>query len=339
VHWKIPSACMGCLKFLLVRAAFSFVVTVPNGPLNINKKLYKCAYSSVYEVFDENKKPFNIRVFRQAPDHPKPFTAYRLNRFKEEQDGYKQVTHSLCPGLLEGTSTGCLSHNMDIAIAFNVTVANPLDPLFEFNILTPAHDGIPLRYFIDSLPDLFSRYSFVQSILMPQLSNSIRNLHEKNLVHLGIQPDSVLISETQGPLISDHSHVKLIEGDGFEDPFIHEIFQSAVDHNLDTTDVQEYLNSEIQKYPIKSWSDVKSVDFYGLGGTLFFALTKTEPVAEELIGDKPITKYFLSHSKLPAVMKGKKLQVNKTLDTEILKTLSFIDRLLQKNRDKRIPNK
>ena len=234
---------------------------------------------------------------------------------------------------------------------------------FTANTLLPYMAGGRLNDIVGRVPryqSMVVRYPLYVDVA-PQMVEAVRYLHSIHIAHLGIQTSAILCSniECEDAVLADPSVAW--NGQGKASPYANELMQQSVrfsqfstrDHSGEDaaqhdhaappsgemTPVSKifasYLNST-------DWEAATKVDWYGLGGSLFYILGGIRPVAEDRAGPN-------SHDAAEFIYKALKSKqlLNKIPDEEsksalmkirdqVAEGLLLVDGLLQTDRSKRI---
>lgn len=235
---------------------------------------------------------------------------------------------------------------------------------FTANTLLPYMAGGRLNDIVGRVPryqSMVVRYPLYVDVA-PQMVEAVRYLHSIHIAHLGIQTSAILCSniECEDAVLADPSVAW--NGQGKQSPYANELMQQSVrftqfasqephDHEGEndehtkksvpsemspiTKTFASYLNST-------DWDSATKVDWYGLGGSLFYILSGIRPVAEDRAGPN-------SHDAAEFIYKALKSKqlLNKIPDEEsknalmkirdqVAEGLLLVDGLLQTDRSKRI---
>ena len=171
---------------------------------------------------------------------------------------------------------------------------------FTKNILTPAFAGRSLAEVVSVNPlysELSNRFGLYIAALS-ELTESVRLLHNSGLVHLNLAPENVVCKGKwcEHMLIEGHSRVLRTEGTIPE--AAHEVYQSAIAVNeiYQSADPRATAKAIADKSKLQGWEDVKTVDWYSLGGTLYYVLSGDSASIEDLrASPTTVSDYFLNN--------------------------------------------
>ena len=211
------------------------------------------------------------------------------------------------------------------------------------------------------LNDLVTRVPRYQSMVVryplyvdvaPQMVDAVRYLHSIHIAHLGIQASTILCSdvscseaELSDPSSSWNGQV------GSVSPYANELMQQSVrfaqfsESTGNSTNTPSGVSETFAGY-LKTakddWTGTLKVDWYGLGGALFYVLAGIRPVAEDRSGPNShdaaefIYKALQSKQLLSKVpTEAAKAALSKIRD-QVAEGLLLVDGLLQTDRSKRI---
>ena len=233
---------------------------------------------------------------------------------------------------------------------------------FTANTLLPYMAGGRLNDIVGRVPryqSMVVRYPLYVDVA-PQIVEAVRYLHSIHIAHLGIQTSAILCSniECEDAILADPSVAW--NGQGKASPYANELMQQSVrfsqfttrDHSGESEQEHEAHTSAGEMTAISKtfasylnstdWEAATKVDWYGLGGSLFYILSGIRPVAEDRAGPN-------SHDTAEFIYKAlqSKQLLNKIPDEESKKALMkirdqvaegllLVDGLLQTDRSKRI---
>ena len=229
---------------------------------------------------------------------------------------------------------------------------------FGANTLLPYMAGGRLNDLIARVPKYQSmvvRYPLYVDVA-PQLVEAVRYLHSIHIAHLGIQTSTVMCSnvDCEDAVLTDPSNAW--NGQGSTSAYANELMQQSVRFaQFASPDDEEekgkaridsvapifakYLSEDAKK---PDWASTLKVDWYGLGGTLFYVLAGIRPVAEDRSGPNShdaaefIYKALQSKQLLNKVPSEEaKVALSKIRD-QVAEGLLLVDGLLQTDRTKRI---
>jgi hypothetical protein len=222
---------------------------------------------------------------------------------------------------------------------------------FTRNILTPAFSGrslaqeISTNIIYEELPNRFGLYVAA----LAELTESVRMLHNRGLVHLGLSPDNIMCAGRwcERLLIASYSRVHRTEGPVPDEA--HEVYQAAVinDELYSSADPRTTALAIMEKSKLQGWEDVKAVDWYALGGTLYYILAMDSVSVESLRGSPTKVSDFFLTNIVPEPVASVKAGVTKPIETfttpevaEVMKKITegllILDGLLQEKRDTRL---
>lgn len=274
-----------------------------------------------------------------------------------------------------GKSVTCANHHiqlmlgLDVPIVESATAASPIGARkmrivnsqgddtdrhldFAANTLLPYMAGGRLNDLVARVPKYQSmvvRYPLYVDVA-PQMVDAVRYLHSQHVAHLGITASTILCSSVncEDAVLADPSTAWNGEP-GSQSPFNNELMQQSVrfaqftpstDNATAVSEVAKtfaaYMKEELD------WEGTMKVDWYGLGGALFYVLAGIRPVAEDRSGPNShdvaefIYKALQSQrllSKVPT--EDAKLALAKIRD-QVAEGLLLVDGLLQTDRTKRI---
>ena len=364
-----------------------FKTPKPVGPVQLAGQLYSSSSGLVFKVIDANNATFALKTFAIDRADQAQSSAFRFVDFVTERETLSNLTSRMCHSVSE-VELDCEQRYVQVLVGQDVQVYNgttlltnrdahmkvgdsPLTLSVDFthNMVFPyVKDQAPLPLYIAYNENLYStlagKFGVFASIL-PQLTTALRYLHSQHVAHLGIRADAVLCSGVfcEKAVLGEFGRSWNGEGDR---PFAaYEVFQEAVQRDtvLNATEgVQELIKMgemAAQNGSTSSeWDDTMAVDWFGLGGTLFFAVATQRPVAEEIQGnpgEAKIASFFYKNFKTddlfndsPSVpVAGHAMEVqappasapNPVLDKikeKVVDGLLLIDGLLQKERIHRI---
>jgi hypothetical protein len=233
---------------------------------------------------------------------------------------------------------------------------------FGANSLLPYMAGGRLSDLVTRVPKYQSmvvRYPLYVDVA-PQMVEAVRHLHSLHVAHLGIQTSTILCSNVacEDAILSDPSAAW--DGDASNpSPYASELMQQSVrfsqfapkgeedeehdDHPKPPTEGMTNVTHIFADYlTTPSWEGTMKVDWYGLGGALFYVLAGIRPVAEDRTGANShdaaefIYRALQSKqllSKIPSEDAKKALM---KIRDQVAEGLLLVDGLLQADRSKRI---
>ena len=227
---------------------------------------------------------------------------------------------------------------------------------FGANTLLPYMAGGRLNDLVTRVPKYQSmvvRYPLYVDVA-PQMVDAVRYLHSLHLAHLGITASTILCSSVncEDAVLADPSTAWNGEA-GSQSPFNNELMQQSVrfaqftptepktgDESPKPSEVAKtfstYLKEEL------SWEGTMKVDWYGLGGALFYVLAGIRPVAEDRSGPNShdvaefIYKALQSQRLLSKVPTEDARAALAKIRDQVAEGLLLVDGLLQTDRSKRI---
>ena len=349
------------------------------GPFALHEHLYNTRTGSVFRVTDKNENVFSLKAFSYFENVASGHKERRLFDFANERTYLTTITRAVCPSLLSAlssTSTAsvmCANHHVQLMLGLDVVVLNEsgaalgLAPLmiansdgdeserqfsFTTNILLPYMQGGRLNDLIARAPkyqSMVSRYPLYVDVA-PQLIEAVRFLHSSHIVHLSIQASTVLCSNVNCDEAVLAEPTNAWNGEGASSLYANELMQQSVrfsqfapnsdsQHDLVSPVFTKYL--EAARHSV-DWTGTLTVDWYGLGGTLFYILSGIRPVAEDRSGpnshDAAEFIYIALQSKqlLAQVVSPEAKTALSKIRNQVTEGLLLVDGLLQTDRKKRI---
>ena len=266
------------------------------------------------------------------------------------------ITQAQCQGIFTaaaGEEVECIDKHLQIALAINVQVyegenllnktAIPINgesgfKLNDFtnNIIFPAMNATGLNEVVlltkEYMSSAVNRFGLYVT-LAPQLVEAVRFLHANHIAHLAIKPENVLCSDTNCTRAILVELGRAWNGQGIPSPFANEIMQQSVDFPELLGALPENRTALIKnRFEVDGtdWESVKSVDWFALGGTFFFAVVARGPSAEKF-GDGPrVAEFFYTMFPMSDYPDSQRLRES------ITQSLLLIDGLLSADRTKRI---
>ena len=276
-----------------------------------------------------------------------------------------------------GTSVTCANHHIQLLLGLDVPVLDstgdksPIgsrkmrimnsrgeetDRVLDFraNTLIPFMAGGRLSDLISRVPKYQSmvvRYPLYVDVA-PQMVDALRFMHSHHVAHLGVQATTILCSsiDCEDAVLSDPS-TAWNGAKGTFSAFANELMQPSVrfaqfvtpgpgEANITTSPVTEtfakYLKEDM------TWEGTLKVDWYGLGGALFYVLAGIRPVAEDRKGPNShdvaefIYKALQSQRLLGQVPSEDAKKALAKIRDQVAEGLLLVDGLLQTDRTKRI---
>jgi len=290
-----------------------------------------------------------------------------------------ELLDSLADKSLFGKSVDCTNHHIQLLLGLDVpvfdkqgaqvlgTVKLPISSSsgdesnrvldFTANTLLPYMAGGRLNDIVGRVPryqSMVVRYPLYVDVA-PQIVEAVRYLHSIHIAHLGIQTSAIVCSniECEDAILADPSVAW--NGEGKSSPYANELMQQSVrfsqftngesdeKHTPSTNGQMTEISRMFASYLNSTdWEAAIKVDWYGLGGSLFYILSGIRPVAEDRAGPN-------SHDAAEFIYKALKSKqlLNKIPDEESKKALMkirdqvaegllLVDGLLQTDRSKRI---
>lgn len=276
-----------------------------------------------------------------------------------------------------GSSVTCPNHHVQLVLGLDVPVFDKGDstaPIgnrkmrvmdsrgqegdrnmdFRSNTLLPFMAGGRLSDLISRVPKYQSmvvRYPLYVDVA-PQMVDALRFMHSQHIAHLGVQTTAILCSSVNcdDAVLADPS-AAWNGAPNTTSPFANELMQPSVrfaqfvskapeDANVTTSEV----TATFAKYLKNSddWAGTLKVDWYGLGGALFYILAGIRPVAEDRKGPNShdvaefIYKALQSQRLLGKVPSEDAKKALSHIRDQVAEGLLLVDGLLQTDRSKRI---
>lgn len=352
------------------------------GPFILHEHLYNTRTGSVFRVTDVGNNEYALKVFTYGDDVVRSgHKERRLFDYGNERSYMVNTTRDSCPLLLSALSTkdmygkrvDCVkSHHVQLLLGLDVpvfddangeqigmrkvrlmnSVGQESDRQLDFNsnTLIPYMAGGRLSDLIARVPKYQSmvvRYPLYVDVA-PQVVEAVRFLHSNHIAHLGIQASTILCSNVNCDyaVLADPANAWNGEGSSM---YANELMQQSVRFTQfsgeESTEEVSQVVPVFAKYLSESaadWEGAMKVDWYGLGGTLFYILTGMRPVAEDRTGPNShdvaefIYKALQSKQLLSKVpTEEAKASLAKIRD-HVTEGLLLVDGLLQTDRSKRI---
>jgi serine/threonine protein kinase len=222
---------------------------------------------------------------------------------------------------------------------------------FTANTLLPYMAGGRLSDIISRVPryqSMVVRYPLYVDVA-PQMVDAVRYLHSINVAHLGIQTSSILCSDfnCEDAVLSDPTVAW--NGEGPVSTYANELMQQSVRFTEfaspdQADDVHDgYIVKKFSSYLNgTNWDSATKVDWYGLGGSLFYILAGIRPVAEDRTGPNShdaaefIYKALQSKQLLTKISTEESKKALMKIRDQVAEGLLLVDGLLQTDRAKRI---
>lgn len=330
---------------------------------------------------DRNSNVYAVKVFTYSDDQQGGHKERRLFDYANERSTIVSLTQAGCPELLkalgdkskQGKSITCANHHIQLVLGLDVPVIDvtgsdsviklrkmrilnshgeETDRMLDFskNTLVPYMAGGRLGDLVSRVPKYQSmvvRYPLYVDVA-PQMVDAVRFMHAQHLVHLGIQASTILCSSVncEDAVLADPSTAWNGEK-GTVSPFGNELMQQSVRFAQFVTttenqqsDVSKIFTSYLNQ--TNDWEGAMKVDWYGLGGALFYVLAGLRPVAEDRAGANShdaaefIYKALQSKQLLKRVPSQEGQEALSRIRDQVAEGLLLVDGLLQADRSKRI---
>jgi serine/threonine protein kinase len=350
-----------------------------SGPVVLHEHLYNTRTGAVFRVLDKNNNQYALKVFAYSDDLPIGHKERRLYDYATERSTLVAVTKSACPKLLDALSdksqfghpVECEDHHLQYVIGLDVPVLdagkivstrkvrlmsskgeeNERQLDFSANSLLPYMAGGRLNDLVARLPKYQSmvvRYPLYVDVA-PQMVDAVRYLHSLHIAHLGIQASTILCSNLNCDyaVLSDPSAAWNGQP-GSSSPYANELMQQSVrfaqfasPEDTKSSPVTETF-AKYLKESSDDWEGVLKVDWYGLGGALFYVLSGIRPVAEDRSGPNShdaaefIYKALQSKQLLSQIQSEQAKEALAKVRDQVAEGLLLVDGLLQTDRSKRI---
>ena len=377
------------LSLGLISSALAVEVTMPIGKISVKRELWATSTGILWLVEDEQKTEFTLKTFAIVEGDKGPLNNARFVEFLNEGSTLTNLTSSICPEksstslkcsdvavepllltdvmVFNGSSTPLVQYDLKLELPY---FKGSLAVDFRHNFLFPYVSGqarlaevLEINPEFDSLANRFG----VFATIVPQLTSALRFLHANHLVHLDVSAENVLCLDKWCSKIRLSGFGKVWGGEGAAPVAAHEIFQQSVDSKavfeltkLDKETATARVNELLSKDKT-DFSGVRSVDWFGLGATLFYTLTKSRPPIEGIVGSggaPKISESFLSFfdenqaegfdEKLPVIEQGLIIKsapassenarkiLFEIIRNKVIDGVLLIDGLLQLDRESRI---
>jgi hypothetical protein len=335
-------------------------------------------------VTDTEGNAFSLKCFTyQQSDEPVAITE-QLVRFVTDRTTLSKVTESLCPNLTLGMenqpndSVQCQPHHLQLLLGKDIQLFDTTGHLlstkklkitngrgetsdrmvnFQQNMLLPHHEGLSLGDSLDvkkEFKSLVSRY-LSYTIIAPQLVDAIKTLHGLGFAHLGLDAGVVLCVDAACTevVVSDFSrsvessNKQVIEAS----PFASELGQTSIRfYAFDGSDTPAMSDRNaieaLGKYTEekRSFDSLKKVDWFGLGGTLYYIINGQRYYADSQsqLGSRSMASFIIKafNEASGSLLKAEAdVSVKRTLTSlrdHIAEGLLLIDGLLDVDRSKRL---
>ena len=347
----------------------------------LQNHLYNTRTGSVFRVTDKNSNVYALKVFTYGENVGIGHKERRLYEYANERSTTMQLTKAACPSLLEalsdkskfGSSVTCPNHHVQLLLGLDVPVtdkAGETNPLakrkmsimnsrgdhtdrnldFASNTLLPFMAGGRLGDLIARVPKYQSmvvRYPLYVDVA-PQMVDALRFMHSQHIAHLGVQASTILCSSVncEDAVLSDPS-TAWTGAQGTVSAFASELMQPSVrfaqfvgEEKVESSEVTRKFAEYIREDA--SWEGTLKVDWYGLGGALFYVLAGIRPVAEDRKGPNShdvaefIYKALQSQRLLGKVPSEDAKKALSHIRDQVAEGLLLVDGLLQTDRSKRI---
>jgi serine/threonine protein kinase len=277
-----------------------------------------------------------------------------------------------------GSSITCPNHHIQLVLGLDVPVyekggasSQPMGQLkmtilnsrgedtqrnldFKANTLLPFMAGGRLSDLIARIPKYQSmvvRYPLYVDVA-PQMVDALRFMHSQHIAHLGVQSNAILCSSVncEEAVLADPSSA-WNGAAGTTSPFANELMQPSVrfaqfvspapgEANMTSSSVTETFAKYLKS--ANDWEGTLKVDWYGLGGALFYVLAGIRPVAEDRKGPNShdvaefVYKALQSQRLLGKVPSDEAKEALGQIRNQVAEGLLLVDGLLQADRSKRI---
>ena len=297
---------------------------VPQGPVTLNEHLFNSRTGSFFRVTDTRNKSYSLKVFSYVEEMSIETKKENLAGFASDRSTLVKVTKAVCPALLtvvksEEPTISCSTHHLQVALGVDVSVQNAdgarlesvLMPIansagrkterrvdFTANTLLPLMSG-RLGDIVDEGPEftsIISRYAAYTTIA-PQLVEAVKRLHEIGVGHLSIDASTVacLTQSCEQVVLGEFGRSVLrMDPESFKaSVYGNELMQESVrfmafDPHPKVPSLPAII-SKFASYRQKAldWDAARKVDWYGLGGTLYYVVAGNRLFADvELPGHK-----------------------------------------------------
>lgn len=293
------------------------------------------------------------------------------------QAGCPELLKALGDKSKQGKSVTCANHHIQLVLGLDVPVidargssavinlrkmrilnshGDETDRMLDFskNTLVPYMAGGRLGDLVSRVPKYQSmvvRYPLYVDVA-PQMVDAVRFMHAQHVVHLGIQASTILCSSVncEDAVLADPSTAWNGEK-GTVSPFGNELMQQSVrfaqfvKNGSTTHDEQSEVSRIFTSYLNQTshdWEGAMKVDWYGLGGALFYVLAGLRPVAEDRAGANShdaaefIYKALQSKQLLQRIPSQEGQEALSRIRDQVAEGLLLVDGLLQADRSKRI---
>jgi len=225
---------------------------------------------------------------------------------------------------------------------------------FTANTLLPYMAGGRLSDIIGRVPryqSMVVRYPLYVEVA-PKMVDAVRYLHSVHIAHLGIQTNTILCSnfDCEDAVLSDPTVAW--NGQGHVSPYANELMQQSIrfsgfspaagEHSA-TPEASTSITKTFASYlNTTNWESAMKVDWYGLGGSLFYILAGIRPVAEDRTGPNShdaaefIYRALQSKQLLTKISNDESKKALTKIRDQVAEGLLLVDGLLQTDRSKRI---
>lgn len=340
--------------------------------------MYNTRTSAVFRVSDKNSNSFSLKVFSYLERLPFQVKERQLEAFANDRSIQQKLTASLCPEVLIKASSEepkdivCDSHHVQLLLGVDVPVidkdGNALKSelmkisnsqgneserriVFFANTLVPYMAGGRLGDIIDRKPEfklMLHRY-LVFTTLSGQLVQAVKFIHSKGIAHLSIDPSTVICSnkDCSDVFLSDFGQGSTEASIG-SSQYATELMQDSVRfrafENEPSSDIDTQAIEKLKKYQRDkpTWENARKVDWFGLGGTLFYLVAGNRMYIDSLMlhskSSRPLSNFIVDAMKLNKV--ASKLKADENTVSKIRHfvgdSLLLIDGLLTIDRTERI---
>lgn len=343
--------------------------------------MYNTRTTSVFRVTDRNSNSFSMKVFSYFEELPLPVKARQLQSFASDRSILLKLTKSLCPEVLEQVKSSaeprdvvCDSHHVQLLLGVDVPVLDEIGNTlksqlmnisnsqgyetqrrvdFSANTLVPYISGGRLGDVIDHRPEfksLLHRY-ITYTTLSNQLVRAVKYIHSVGVSHLSIDPSTVICSnkDCSEVFLSDFGQ-GATEASVTSSMYATEIMQDSVrfmafDDNPNA-DIDKKIIEKLKEYQSAkpSWESAKKVDWFALGGTLFYLVAGSRIYVDSLMfsskSSRPLSNFIVDTMTFKNMASKMKTKTDEKSLGKIRHfvgdSLLLIDGLLTVDREKRI---
>lgn len=342
--------------------------------------MYNTRTGAVFRVVDKNSNVYALKVFTYSDDLPIGHKQRRLYDYATERSTLVAVTKASCPELLDslaekskyGSSITCANHHVQHVLGLDVPVIDgdgghavstrkvrlqssrgeESERMLDFGATTllPYMAGGRLSDLIARVPKYQSmviRYPLYVDVA-PQMVDAVRYLHSLHIAHLGIQASTILCSNVncEDAVLGEPS-AAWTGKEGTTSVYANELMQQSVRFAQFASSEKNQTSAVTQVFAdymkdSDDWEGTLKVDWYGLGGALFYILAGIRPVAEDRSGPNShdaaefIYKALQSKQLLNKVPSAEAKEALAKIRDQVAEGLLLVDGLLQTDRSKRI---